>query len=396
MHATRRQFLVGGVRLSAVLPLCSSMGRSTRGDGDPEGNVLVVLQLTGGNDGLNMVVPRDQDAYFRLRPTLALPANALHALDDRFGWHPKMPGLARLHEEGRVAVVHGVGYPRADRSHFRSMEIWHTAAPDEADPRPIGWMGRLADQIARHRPGSMPALHVGAGDLPLALYARDSFAPSARDEAGFRLRGDATFADARDALLDDARDAKGELAFLREAARSSYAAAARMSELAGRESPVEYPGGELARRLRLVARLVAGGFDTRLFHVELGGFDTHARQGPAHAALLEELSKAVTAFQRDLQHAGVAGRVVTLVFSEFGRRVAENGSKGTDHGAAAPVLLVGDAVRGGMHGTPPDLGHLADGDVPYGVDFRSVYTDLERAWMGLVPSTSLPAIGLVT
>jgi uncharacterized protein (DUF1501 family) len=165
-----------------------------------------------------------------------------------------------------------------------------------------------------------------------------------------------------------------------------------MQEVVEEDGGVVYPEYDLARRLRLIAQLVAGGFDTRVFHVELGGFDTHARQGPLHTALLTELSGSLTAFQRDLEARGISERVVTLVFSEFGRRVAENGSKGTDHGAGAPVLLVGGGVRGGMYGTPPDLLTLDDGDVPFSTDFRSVYTTLERDWMGLEPSTDTPGL----
>ena len=168
-----------------------------------------------------------------------------------------------------------------------------------------------------------------------------------------------------------------------------------MAELASQPAAVEYPPSELARRLELIARLIAGGFGTRLFHVALEGFDTHARQAPVHAALLQELADALAAFQRDLAERGAAERVATLVFSEFGRRVEENGSKGTDHGAAAPVLLAGASVRGGMHGSAPDLGRLVDGDVAFSTDFRSVYRTLESEWMGLASTLEQPLLPLV-
>ncbi len=391
MTSTRRQFLVNGARISAALPFASGLSFGASRDND---TVLVVLQLSGGNDGLNTVVPHRQDAYFRLRPTLSIARGDLVALDDEHGLHPSLGGIGRLFDDGRVAVVHGVGYPEPNRSHFRSMEIWHTADPIDA-PTGVGWMGRLSDQLARRTVGALPALHIGDGELPLALYARDSFAPTVRDASGFELRGSAAFRARRDALLRDDR-AAGELtAFLRSAASTSYRAAARMEQAAARHSGTEYPGYALAQRLRLVAQLVSGGFDTRLFHVELGGFDTHARQAPAHTDLLRELSESVAAFQRDLTTSGVAKRVLTLVFSEFGRRAAENGSRGTDHGAAAPVLLIGDGVRGGLHGRAPDLARLEEGDVPFSTDFRSVYTTLERDWLGLEPSTSHAALDVL-
>ena len=218
-----------------------------------------------------------------------------------------------------------------------------------------------------------------------------------RDARGFRLKElEAPFAELRGELLArGGRDAPTpDLGFLREAARATYRAAERMASLADAESPVNYPGGGLSQRLRLVARLITGGFGTRLFHVALDGFDTHSAQGPTHAALLAELGGALRAFQRDLEHHGAARRVTTFVFSEFGRRVRENGSKGTDHGAGAPCFLVGGALRGGLLGTPPDLERLEEGDVPHGTDFRSLYTALERDWMGLSPSTGSSAAPL--
>jgi len=270
------------------------------------------------------------------------------------------------------------------------MEIWHTADPVNPTGE-VGWLGRLADQLAQ--PGALPALHVGTGDLPLALYARRAFAPTVRDEAGFRLRGTESFARERSRML--ALDREGDAAFLAGAARASYDAARRMAEAADRGTSVDYPGYELARRLRLVARLVSGGFGSRIFHVELGGFDTHARQGPAHADLLRELALSLNAFQRDLEASGSADDVVTLVFSEFGRRARENGSRGTDHGAGAPAFLVGSGVRGGLYGTPPDLARLEEGDVPFTTDFRSIYRTLEERWLGLEPSSTLPGLDVL-
>lgn len=391
MFVTRRQFLVEGVRVTALVPALAPLGRRlTRCDGE---RVLVVVQLTGGNDGLNTVVPHRQDEYFRLRPTLGLKSTSLHALDGDHGLHPSLGELAEIYAEGRMTVIQGIGYPNASRSHFRSLEIWHSADP-VSPPRGVGWLGRMADQLVAAHPGAMPALHIGDEDLPLAMMGASLFAPTVRDENSLRIAEHRGLARERTSLARDEANASGDLAFLRGAARSAYAAADRMEEVITRATHAEYPDLGLARKLRLVGRLVAGGFDTRLFLVTLGGFDTHARQAALHAARLEELARSLSAFQRDLSSSGAAVRVLTLVFSEFGRRTAENASRGTDHGAAAPVFLLGGPGRGGLRGTPPCLGRLIDGDVAHTTDFRALYAAIERGWMGLEPSSAVPPFDL--
>lgn len=385
---TRRRFLLDGLTLTALTPALASLPRGSR---TAEGErILVVLQLSGGNDGLNTVVPHRQDGYARARPSLALKAGTLHRLEDEHGLHGALGELARLYDEGRLAVVHGVGVERPDRSHFRSLEIWHSGEPDRP-ARGVGWLGRLADQIAARSSGSLPALHIGAGDVPLALMGERVLAPSLRDERSLALESSGGLAVARAELARDRGGATGDLAFLRTAARTAYRASEELEAVVAQPTGASYPEHELARKLRLVARLIAGGFDTRLFHLSLDGFDTHARQAPLHTALLTELGASLAAFQRDLEAIGAAGRVVTFVHSEFGRRVEENASRGTDHGAAAPVFLVGGALARGIHGTPPDLRTLVDGDVPATTDFRALYSALERDWLGLEPTTPVPA-----
>lgn len=400
MHHNRRDFLVGGLRLSAILPFANPLALAARNENDfgpdPTDPALVVLQLTGGNDGLNTVVPHRQDAYYRMRPNLGLARGGLNALDDDHGLHPSMSGLGELYAEGRVAVVQGVGHPNPDRSHFRSLEIWHTADP-EGPAGETGWLGRMADAIVERAPGTMPALAVEPGELPLSMRGLEFLAPTVRDARGFRLNSASErLGDLRDELAAARPAESGDLAFLRAAARSTYATARRMSEIADAPSEARYPGEDLAQRLRLVAQLVRGGFGTRIYHVSFGGFDTHARQAPVHADRLRQVSGALTAFQRDLELHGLADRVVTLVFSEFGRRAEENGSRGTDHGRGAPVFLVGSRVRGGLHGTPPDLADLVEGDVPSTTDFRSIYATLESKWMGVAPGTQATPLDLLT
>jgi uncharacterized protein (DUF1501 family) len=391
VNATRRELLIHGLRFGVAAPLFRRLGRGR--EGSREDSVLVVLQLSGGNDGLNTLVPHRQDAYHRLRPSLSLAREKLHALDGDQGLHPELRGLAELFAEGRLAVIHGVGYPRQDRSHFRSLEIWHTADPDHPARGP-GWLGRLADRIAEKEQGSMPALFIGDEDVPLALHGKDGLATVLRQEDGLRLRELAGLEPWRRDLLE-ASGGSADLGFLRSSAKRAYQAAERLSALSQSSPGVSYPDQPLSAKLRLLAQLVAGGFDTRIFLLTQGGYDTHARQAATHSALLNELSGGLCAFQRDLEARGVAGRVLTLVYSEFGRRAAENASRGTDHGAAAPVFLLGSRVKAGMHGTAPDLERLVDGDVPYTLDFRAIYSTLEQRWMGCSPSTAVPGLELL-
>lgn len=393
-QTTRRSFLIGGLQVACCASLAPSvLARAAHFGPGGDDRVLVVLQLSGGNDGLNTVVPFRQDEYYRGRPAISLAKNSLHRLDDDHGLHPSMGKLAEQFGEGRLAVLHGVGYPEPDRSHFRSMQIWHTADPKTSygagAVRPTsGWLGRLSAQLAGT--AEMPALFIGGGDLPLSLATEHGFTPSVRDERGFRLEEPTKdFGLHRDRLLALGGPASPNIELLRRAASSTYDAAARMQALDRDAGAKDYPGTRLAKELALTARLIAGGFGTRIFGLELGSFDTHALQVTNHAALLGELSGALAAFQNDLEKKGIADRVVTLVFSEFGRRVAENASRGTDHGAAAPAFLFGEPVRGGLHGTPPDLTHLDEGDIPFTTDFRSIYTALEQDWLGLKASTSL-------
>ncbi len=381
---TRRTLIVDGLRLSAAVPLIGAAKARRFDDGAGE-SVLVVVQLSGANDGLNTVVPFRQDEYFRARPTLAVAPKSLHRLDDEHGLHPLLGGVAGLFADGLGACLHGVGTPEADRSHFRSLEVWHTADPT-AKSR-VGWLGRLADQLAQRHPNSLPALAVGGRELVLSMRGARVTPPTLPDDRGFTLaRVSQRLASHRDVLLET-RDSAGDLEFLRRSARTAYDAAERMQRIVAKKSPVPYPDRPLARELQLVARLIAGGFGTRIFHASLGGFDTHASQASVHEALLRDVDSALTAFQRDLVASGVAQRVTTLVFSEFGRRVRENGSRGTDHGHGGPALVLGGAVAAGAHGTPPDLQNLVDGDVPATMDFRAVHRRLEADWMGLEPAS---------
>jgi uncharacterized protein (DUF1501 family) len=393
MSFTRRNFLWNGLRFGALTPFLSELSFARSLGGGSGERVLVVLQLTGGNDGLNTLVPHRQDTYWRIRPTLGLSRGALHDLDGEHGLHPAMDALAKVFQEGKLAIVQGIGSPNPDRSHFRALEMWHTADPF-GPAGDVGWLGRLADQIVGKDPHAIAALAIESGDLPLSMRAERFLAPTVSDPLGFREHEETgDFAEWRDALLVE--QGAGDLAYLRASARSTYEAAARMAEITSAGDGADYPGYELARRLKLVASLVAGGFGTRIFHLSLGGFDTHARQAPVHEDLLRQLSSSLAAFQHDLEAKGVADRVLLFAFSEFGRRAAENGSKGTDHGCGAPAFLMGAKVRAGLHGTAPDLDALVEGDVQQTTDFRAVYSALERNWMELRSATDIAPLDVL-
>jgi uncharacterized protein (DUF1501 family) len=398
MPANRRDFLRSSLAASTLVSMGAAtvptfVSRSARAAGSPDakanGRVLVVVQLLGGNDGLNTVVPFGHDGYVRGRRALRINAGQVHKLGKEIGLHPSMGGLARLVEEGRAAVVQGVGYPNPDRSHFRSMEIWESA---RLDPKALetGWLGRALDAAPARAGDDVQALHVGTRALPLALRSKRTEVPSLVSLEQYRLRLNGPDADrraGREALDTMARlDRVGDdplLGFLRRSTLTAYESSRRLEQVVQPSAAgSKYPNFGLARRLELIAHVIKAGFGTRIFYTSLDGFDTHANQLGTHAALLTELSDALAAFHKDLADSGQADRVAVVTFSEFGRRVAENASQGTDHGAAAPVFVVGPVSRAGLVGEHPSLEALDDGDLKHHTDFRRVYAALLETWLG--------------
>jgi uncharacterized protein (DUF1501 family) len=403
MNTTRREMLRLGLGSSALLacgptvPLFLARSASALADGpaSPKGRVLVVVQLDGGNDGLNTVVPCRDDEYRKRRPRLAIPAAEVKSIDDRVGLHPALDGFAKLLEQQRLAIVQGVGYPNPNRSHFDSMAIWHTArtAVDKAAP---GWLARAIDRRTGSGPGGdAPAMHIHESfPLPGALAGGQQVVPSMARLEQFRRRlglpqgpESAAQIDALDRLARQDRGEPGSLLqFVERCSLITYASSARLERVQQDASAarVEYPDFYgLARRLRLIAQLVKAGVSTPIYYTHLDGFDTHSGQLQQHAGLLRELGASLKAFLDDLEKSGESERVLVLVFSEFGRRLGENGSGGTDHGTAAPVFLLGQPVQPGLHGPHPDLTHLEDGDPIHGVDFRRVYASLLDRWLSV-------------
>lgn len=379
MDATRRTLLKSALALPLSGALPSLFARAALAAPESD-RVLVLVQLQGGNDGLNTVVPFDDPAYHRARPTLGLRAGQVVKLHDGLGLHGAMGALRAAWDAGHLAVVQGVGYPNPNRSHFVSTDIWHTAFL-EPPARWSGWMGRALDRCCGPD-AEMPGLQFGEQPLSLALLGERVFVPAVRDAERFRVRGGERTAALLSALVESG-EGGGDREFVRTAARRAYRTAARLERaLSKRAAESDYPQTPLARGLWQVARLVEGGAPARVYAVTLDGFDTHARQKQHHEQLLRTLADALAAFHRDLSARGLLDRVLLLTYSEFGRRVEENRSLGTDHGAAAPLFAVGGAVKGGVHGAHPSLEDLEQGDLRFHTDFRQVYAAVLERWVG--------------
>jgi uncharacterized protein (DUF1501 family) len=395
IRSARREFLqvvgaAGLVSLGGSVPRFWSQALAQQDGTSAWERVLVLIQLAGGNDGLNTVVPITDDAYYRARPALAIGQQAVLKLNDRWGLHPSLEGLHQLWEQGRLGIVQGVGYPRPDRSHFRSMDIWHTANPDVVQPQ-TGWIGRTLDAALGTE--GWEAVAVGLDRLPLALVGHRVVCPLVKSLEAFRLNEPAGGSPLRTAdwqrTVQAPAPPHGELEFLRRSAQASLASADRLKSLGETyRTRVEYPSTGLAQRLKLVAQMIVAELPARVYFVSLDGFDTHAQQLPGHAALLAELAGAVASFVADLEEHRLTSRVLIATFSEFGRRLAENGSLGTDHGAAAPLFVVAPH-RGGLYGEAPSLTDLDDGDPKFTTDFRRVYATLLENWLKVDSTAAL-------
>jgi uncharacterized protein (DUF1501 family) len=381
---TRRQLLQ---RSPAVLALGSLapgfLLRAAEGPSRADDRILVVVQLSGGNDGLNTVIPFRHDAYRKARPTLAIPAGDVLKIDRDLGFHPSLTGFAELLEAGQLAIVQGVGYPQPNRSHFESMDIWHTCHRKD-ESRPDGWLGRYLEHRAAQSASDIPALHLGGEKQPFALAAPHVRTPTVRTLEQFRLQTSSgeMRREVNDLAATERVAGDDLLGFVQSSTTTALAVADRLSASLDVTPAASYPQTELGRKLGTVARLIAAGLSTRIYYVELDGFDTHAQQKDAHAGLLRQVGDAVSTFIADLAKQGLADRVLLTAFSEFGRRLAENASEGTDHGAGAPLFLAGTHVQGGVIGALPSLTDLDEGDVKHHTDFRCVYAAVLEQWLG--------------
>lgn len=395
---TRREFLrATGLVAAATAAMPAFLVRTAvaasaqaRIKGFQDGRILVVVQLGGGNDGLNTLVPYTDDAYRQARPRLALGADQILRIDDTVGFNSRLKGLKQLYDDGLVSVVEGVGYPNPNRSHFRSMEIWHTATDSDKYSR-TGWIGRYFDACCSGEAEPVAGVAVG-GERPQAFGGQRGLGVAFQDPASFGWAegvGAARQENFR-VVAGATRPQNDTLDFLRKVAADAVVSSDRVREVVRQyRAQIEYPRDQFGQSLQTVAKMIAGGLATKIYYVSLTGFDTHANQQGTHENLLERLGNGLAAFHADLRAQGNADRTLIMTFSEFGRRVAENGSGGTDHGTAAPMFLVGDRVAPGLAGQRPSLTDLDNGDLKFTTDFRTVYATVLEHWLAANPAEVL-------
>jgi uncharacterized protein (DUF1501 family) len=398
---TRRQFITRGVTFvgaSLVAPRLAFSNRSIvqAKTAIPANRILLVVELEGGNDGLNTVIPYTQSRYRSYRPGLALSEGQYLEITDDLALHGRMTALKDLYDAGRVAVVQGVGYPNPDRSHFRSTEIWQTAEPNSVIQ--TGWLGRYLDLASTSDDGHIEAIAVTAF-TPAALGAADATVAAIPSLGEYQLQSDGWYpndqANRTRAFLglhDDVRGDEAVLDFIGGVSLAAYDSSVVFLESAGNYQPaVAYPDDPygFGANLETIAQMIDAEVGTNVFYTGFGSFDTHAQQAGQHAALLGALSDGLSAFYQDMVAHGRGDDVLVMTFSEFGRRVDQNSSEGTDHGAAAPLFVLGNSVKGGIYGDHPSLTELGDGDLIHTVDFRSVYSSVLRTWLEADPRTVL-------
>jgi len=395
--SSRRDFLRAGmyaVGVSAGLPALfrdlSLVQTAKALDGVPEkhpNRILIVLELSGGNDGLNTVVPYADDAYYKARPTIAIKKGEVLKLDDSLGLHPACPGMQSLFKDGKLAIVPGCGYPNPNLSHFTAMEWWHTAMPHGSNK--YGWLGRFADA---YQPTPTQNYIVN-------ISSRQSLAVSSAKHSPVVFSDPRKFGrigtDAQQKVFETFGKvyptSNSSLDFVNTVSKTATGGAALVrSACAEYRTLVDYGSdNNLTLDLKKVAAMINSGLPTRIYYLSQGGFDTHAAQANTQQLLLIYLSDALRGFMEDLHKIGRADDVAVVVFTEFGRRVNENASRGTDHGTATPMFVVGKHVKGGFYGKQPSLTDLDDGNLKMTTDFRSVYATMLKGWMGLEDTKSV-------
>jgi len=364
--------------------LASELAQQEDRHSDSE-RILVVVQLSGGNDGLNTVVPYRDELYAKSRPKLGIPSSDVIKLDDQLGLHPSLRSLEDRCSANRFTIVQGVGYPVPNRSHFESMDIWHSCH-SKKDRTQSGWLGRWISEQNSNPTTDSTAIHLGSEPLPLACQERGVQVPSLSSLEQMRLKSKVIDAQSLEMKSEKTASSEGSGSLL-DFVSTSTVAALQVSErlekiLAQPDASGDFPKTAIGDKLRAVSRLILSGVKTRVYYVTLDGFDTHANQPDVHATLLRQWSEALSAFLARLEQSGQQDRVLVMTFSEFGRRVSENASQGTDHGAAAPMFLAGPRLPKIIQGPNPDLSDLDDGDLKYKIDFRSVYSAVLDSWLG--------------
>jgi uncharacterized protein (DUF1501 family) len=421
MALHRRDFLKRGVGLVAAsmvvpaflaetarvleigTPVANAQIGPTTSTGGSGSKILVVILLAGGNDGINTVIPYGDPLYYQARPSLAIPREQVLPLNEAVGLSPHLTRLKARYDAGQVAVVQGVGYPNPNRSHFRAMDIWQTAVPDRIEQS--GWLGRYLQACACGTDKQLEGISMGP-TVQRSFWTELTLVPAISNLAAFKYGNPRATPEQSqyevEALRRALSQARGrpEEEFLRQATQTALADADTMERVAqGYQTMVSYPQTPLGQNLKTIAQIIAGDVGTRVYFATLGGFDTHANQVTQQQRLLGELDTSVDAFMQDLEKLGRQDDVMVMTFSEFGRRVGENASNGTDHGTAEPLFMIGGGVQGGLHGAYPSLADLDRGDLKFTTDFRSVYSSVLQGWMGVsadqILGASYPTLPLV-
>ncbi len=395
MLIKRRDFLKTGSLATASLWMPKFLKAvEYPGSLTPNGKVLVILQFSGGNDGLNTVVPVRNDIYYKERPRLGIKREETLALGDEAGLHPALTSLKNLYDDGGLAILNSVGYPNPDRSHFRSMDIWHSASP-ASEYWQSGWLGRYLDAQCSgsgNRKG-------GCSSAALEIDDTLSLALKGENAKGLALQNPKKlFEAARSPYFTAYAEAHGTtqsdempVDYLYKTMAETISSADYLFEQSRRKPTVAaYPDNELGKSLKTVASLILSDTDTAVYYVSIGSFDTHINQGAQQKRLFEQISSAMEVFSRDMKANGKWNDVLVATFSEFGRRVSQNASGGTDHGTANQMFFMGGALKQkGLLNSLPDLADLDDGDLKFRVDFRQVYATLLNNWLGASPEAIL-------
>ncbi len=421
--STRRAFMQNGLAIlaaSATVPAfldqtvlaldAANDGSRTQKVTGKDGKILVVVQLAGGNDGLSTVVPYADDVYQRARGVAAHAPSEVLKINDHLGLHGSLAPLKAMYDDGHLGIVQGVGYPNPNRSHFRATDIWASAQPDR-EAVTSGWVGRYFDNAC---PGcdphvgmaigaSLPLAMQGERTVPLSIERPEAYRYQGRDRHAYEAlnRGSSTTQPSillPNTMAETTKYRKrvevtpgAQLDFLERTAMDAQVSSDEILRLAGNHKPqATYPNGEFGQGLQTIAAMIAGNLPTRVYYASMGGFDTHAQQKQRHDRLMDTLGQGLGAFWADLKKSGNQDRVLVMTFSEFGRRVSVNASGGTDHGAAAPMFLMGPKITPGLLGQHPSLTDLDSGDLKYNTDFRSVYATILQNWL---ETPSKPILG---
>ena len=351
--------------------------------------ILVVVQLTGGNDYVNTVVPYNNSLYYDNRTSLSVPSEQVLPIDDQIGFNPAMAPIKELYDQGKVAIINGIGYPNPNRSHFRSMDIWHTCEPDKIGDE--GWLGRVIRDLDPKAENVLTGVNFGRG-LPRALSLTGVPVASVAVLETYGVLTGINTEPARSEALDVFAKMYGPM--IGTGPVMDYIGQTGLDALKGADilktapdkyqSTVEYADSSIGRNLQGIAKVLLADFGTRVIYTQHGGYDTHANQGPTHPQLLGDLSRAIADFYDDLREHDVSENVLMFVFTEFGRRVKDNGS-GTDHGAGGLAFAIGDPVKGGIYSEFPSMqaADLIEGDLEFNIDFRGVYGTMVEKWLGL-------------